>query len=183
MCDQELVLRAQQGDHEAFAELYRRYRRFVGRASASMAGNRHDGDDVASVAMLALYRAILNGGGPTRGSVGGYLLHAVRTAVRDQGQSAARLQSVVTSERACARGVDTHDADDSNDVVRAALGALPARWQELLVAVDVEGHPLCETATRMGMSPNAAAAAMMRARKGLRRGVVSSQRAVHAEAI
>ena len=58
MTDEQLVRRMQQGDMQAFDELYERYKNDAYRIACLITGNRADGEDLTQEAFVTCVRSI-----------------------------------------------------------------------------------------------------------------------------
>jgi RNA polymerase sigma factor (sigma-70 family) len=122
-------------------------------------------------AAKAVFTSILRGGGPF-GAFRPYLNQSVRnTAVsisrRRREAPIGGLEEI--AEHGPSLTYDENDNAVDRMITVRAFKALPVRWQEVLWYTCVEGMPAREAATRLNLSPNAAAALAKRAREGLRR--------------
>jgi RNA polymerase sigma factor, sigma-70 family len=165
--DAELLERSRRGDSLAFAELFRRYRP-IALMVAARTSSALDPEDVSSEAFTRVWRALRNGGGPST-AFRPYLSTSVRNVALNwrRGPQEVPLEPQAMAEVADAAD-DTEVALAEAELIGRAFGRLPARWQEVLWASEVEGVSTAELARRMGTSNNATAALCLRAREGLR---------------
>jgi RNA polymerase sigma factor (sigma-70 family) len=166
LSEPELLSAARSGDMTAFAELWRRYRRFAFATARSLTSS-FDPDDVAAEAFTRILAALRNQSGPTT-SFGGYLRQTLRAVVNNWG-----------AKRQAATETDLVDAEllatparfaDHDDVLslRDAFALLPQQWRTVLWLSDVEGRSSAETAAALGITPEAARSLAYRARRRLR---------------
>ncbi len=165
--DIELLDAARDGEGEAYAELYRRYRPAARAAAASLRVPRCEREDVIEEAFANILAALRKGRGPSE-SFRPYLIAAVRNITFSRSRAHVRAQDGyirLTTELQTAEAVSEFD---TGDLVSEAFGQLPERWREVLIAIEVEGRRPAQLAPEMGMSPNAVSALVARARRGLR---------------
>jgi RNA polymerase sigma factor (sigma-70 family) len=166
--DEALLDAARAGDDVAFTGLYRRH---IGAARQYAARRCRAGaaaDDAVATAFAAVFRAILNGGGPTI-DFKPYLLAAIRNAIVDEARRRAARAEVVAVDGIDAEVVACQAPDDTTLGSRmcAALDALPDRQRRALWDTEVEGRTNDEMARRLELSSNAFAALKKRARRNL----------------
>jgi RNA polymerase sigma factor (sigma-70 family) len=160
--DQELLIRLRAGDRSAFARLYERHAPAAHRYARRLAPGQ--ADDVVSEALTATLEAIDRGYGPSD-DLRPYLF----TAVRRQAARARRRREQPAEHDEMADPTDITLAIEATDSdVLDAFAELPARWREVMVAVDLDGFAVQDVAAQMGLSPNAVSALLYRARAGLR---------------
>ncbi|MFN8018734.1 MAG: sigma-70 family RNA polymerase sigma factor [Acidimicrobiales bacterium] len=174
------------GSAGAFAILYRRHRpTAVAAARRALAPhNRAQAEDVAEVALSAVYDALRRGRGPTT-ELRGYLVVAVRReAVRQQrrrDREAVVDASVLPAAsdppaspyadpavRALASSGPNADALDPESLLGEVYRGLSDRFRHALWLSEVEGRTPAELGPLLGITANAAAALCYRARRALR---------------
>ncbi len=169
--DRELVLRAQQGQADAHAELLRRHRRMVVSVVYGILGCRDEAEDAAQETIVKAYR-----------SIGSYRLQhpytawlrriAVNTAVsrlRQQSRERRRDEVELTREDPGST-VSPHErvADaERNAHVRSAVEALPLRQRLAVTLFHLQDMTLADTADAMGCSVGAVKAHLHRGREAL----------------
>lgn len=161
------------GDSAAYDELYRRHHAAGLRAAIAIAGpamaEEHTAEAFARI--LVLLRA---GKGPET-YFRAYLCTAIRNAHINHLRRERR--TVLTDEVPevpTGAGADqAWDQDAPSEAIGLAFRNLPPRWREALWLHTVEGRPLAEVATRMGISQQATAQLTYRAREGLRLGYLA----------
>ena len=148
--DAQLVLRAQDGDRDAFVELFRRHAHPAWRLALAVGGSAAVASDaVASGFTLSLVRLQRR---PTTLAVP--FRHLVTRASGEAAASASRRD-------------DTPVDPAPNDVAEAFL-ALPERWRAALWLTLVEGGTAAQVAPIIGLSEEGTASLVDRARSGLR---------------
>lgn len=165
--DAELLERSRRGDSLAFAELFRRYRRLAMMVAARTSSSL-DPEDVSAEAFTRVWQALRNGGGPAT-AFRPYLSTSVRNIALNWRRGA---REIPVEPATLAETMDTADETElaiaEAELIGRAFRGLPARWQEVLWASEVEGVSTADLAARLGMSNNATAALCLRAREGLR---------------
>lgn len=169
----ELVSRLAAGDVEALAPLYRRYggevRSLLVRIEPALG---HEGaDDVCQEVFLTFYETI--GRYEERGRLRSWLFGiAVRKARgwrrRTWLRRALRLQH---GDGAAAVALGQTDLDAQLDARRRLdrlIRQMPANWREVVVLRVIEGHSARQTAAILGISENAVATRLHRARRMLK---------------
>ena len=176
--DAQLVVRAAAGDDAALDALYRRHAAAALRAARAVSGNDADAEDARSDAFAGVLEALRHQRVPSD-RFRPYLMAAARHAAIDAVRRSARTWPTDRQEE-LDRPVEGDDAEErltravDIDLVRQAFRALPARWQTVLLLVEVDGRPLREAARALGLSNNGAAQLAVRARAGLRRRFLGS---------
>lgn len=164
--DSELLTLLGAGDRQALETLYERHYhdalRFAQRLSYR-SGHR-SAEDIVSEAIRRVLTALDGGNGPIVG-----FREYLFTAVRSVSMSPPRSEHHEAPSESLLAG-EMPAADESLDglVVREAFDSLPARWRTALWTVTVTGMKPIELAPLLGLSPNAVAALVKRAREALR---------------
>jgi RNA polymerase sigma-70 factor, ECF subfamily len=155
--DDELLLRAQRGDEEAFVALYRRRQAALYRFALHMSGSGPVAEDVTQEVFLALLRQDC-GYNAERGSLSGYLFGIARKLV-------LRYLARGRSDVALDMGADDftqpelavlHDPlldltrREGIDALRRAVQALPRRYREVVVLCDLEEVDYVDAAAALG---------------------------------
>lgn len=166
--DAELVGQVLAGDRATFAVLVRRRNRRLFRACRAMLRDVHEADDAAQSAWINAYRH-LDG---YRGDAA-FSTWVTRIAVRE---ASARLRR---RDRAALVGIEEVTVSDEDDPERAASTAELGEWldqhvdvppdslRSVLVLRDVLELDTAETATCLGISPDAVRVRLHRARHTL----------------
>jgi RNA polymerase sigma-70 factor, ECF subfamily len=154
--DAELLRLAAAGDEQAFTALYRRHKGFIYRFALLMSGRATVAEEVTQEVFLGLFR---NRGryDPTRGSLGAYLCGAARNHVlrmlerersfvqlleeADEGEAAPAVRLIAEDDPLsnCTR-------NESIQLIRQAVLALPARYREVIVLCDFQELSYAEAA-------------------------------------
>ena len=155
--DDELLLRMQSGDEEAFLTLYRRRQAGLFRFALHMSGSMPVAEDVTQEVFLALLREDC-GYAPDRGTLSGYLFGIARKLVLrhlDRG----RLDVVLDTDSDDFAQPELAVLDDplldltrreGIDALRRAVQALPRRYREVVVLCDLEEVDYADAAVALG---------------------------------
>src|SRR3954468_1345340 len=137
--DDELLLRMQSGDEEAFSTLYRRRQAALYRFALHMSGSASVAEDVTQEVFLALLREGC-GYDPERGTLSGYLFGIARKLVLrhlDRGRSDVALDTAVDDSAIPELAVHDDPMMDLTrregiEALRRAVQALPRRYREVV---------------------------------------------------
>lgn len=171
--DATLVRRARDGEEEAFALLYRRYRKQVWELSFYLCGrNHHEAEEALQETFLKAWRGLSSFGG--RSTFKSWLLAIGRNVCIDRLRRAAG----PTLQLDVLVGPGAHDArqpigrcDELDRIaLRQALGGLPKDEREAWLLVDVVGCSSREAARVVGVR----AATTMRSRVARARAQIAS---------
>ncbi len=187
--DSALVIAAQTGDRDAFAELFRRHYAAVRRSCARRLGDLREADEIAQSAFVRAWERIDRCGGERR--FGGWVQviahHLCIDTLRDRGRTApsespadeARAPSTEGPEETVLRG-------EAANLVQLALADLPPRQRDVVVARHLEDRRPGEIAAALGLSVGAVDSLLLRGRRRLAaaverlsndRGAISAQSA------
>lgn len=131
-------------------------------------------EDAVSEAFDVIFQALIGGAGP-RESFRAYLFRTVQTRLGQHWESRKRGTAIDELDLEDASSPPADDALSDSEHRAAAAAAfqeLPPRWQQIILAVDVEGRSVQEVASELDLTPNSASVLLKRARDGLRKGWV-----------
>jgi RNA polymerase sigma-70 factor, ECF subfamily len=161
--DAELLAAHVAGDRYAFEELFHRHRRQLHRLARLTSRNREDADDALQDAMLSAHR----GAGSFRhdAAVSSWLYRIVVNACLD------RLRRNKTHPTTTLDDVypvaDRTAQVDTAIVVQRALMRLPVEQRAAVVAVDMQGYSIADTARMLGVAQGTVKSRCARARARL----------------
>jgi RNA polymerase sigma-70 factor (ECF subfamily) len=168
--DLALARRAADGDELAFAQLYRRHRPRVLGYCRRLLGSPEDAADAAQQTFLNLHRHFASGASPDA-NVGAYILQVARRASYQlHHRRVAHGRALQASERAARDSASVADHAPRVIVsasVQAAACALPERHRAVLVMREVRDMSYEQIGDDLGLSENAVAQLLYRARKRL----------------
>jgi RNA polymerase sigma-70 factor, ECF subfamily len=155
--DDELLIRIQSGDEQAFLDLYRRRQAALFRFALHMSGSNPVAEDVTQEVFLALLREDC-GYDPDRGTLSGYLFGIARKLVLrhlERGRSDIVLDTesddTAVPELAV---IDDPMVDltrrEGIEALRRAVLALPRRYREVVVLCDLEEVNYSDAAIALG---------------------------------
>jgi RNA polymerase sigma-70 factor (ECF subfamily) len=155
--DDELLLRVQRGDEEAFLALYRRRQAGLFRFVLHMSGSLPMAEDVTQEVFLALLRQDC-GYDPDRGTLSGYLFGIARNLVLRQLER-GRADVTLDSDAEDIGRPELAILDDplldltrreGIDALRRAVQTLPRRYREVVVLCDLEEVDYADAAAALG---------------------------------
>jgi RNA polymerase sigma-70 factor, ECF subfamily len=156
-----LVRTAQEGDEDAFAELYQRFARMVhGVVLARIA--RTDVDDVVQDVFMTAFQRLGTLRDPA--AFGGWLATIARNRAADYGRRLPPATTALVDELPAARRGDRLEAL----AILGSIRSLPGAYTETLVLRLVEGMTGAEIADRTGMTPGSVRVNLHRGMKLLR---------------
>ena len=169
--DAALVTAAQEGDSEAFAELFRRHHHAVRRACARRLGDLKEADEIAQCAFVRAWERIDQCRGERR--FGGWVQVIAHRqcidALRERGR-ATPTASPLDDMNALSSTDGPEDSVLRAEVagfVQLALADLPPRQRDVVVARDLEGRRPGEIAAALGLSLGAVDSLLLRGRRRL----------------
>ena len=168
--DASLVRAVQDGEPEAFAELFRRHYPDVRRLCASRLADPDEADEVAQAALVRAYERIEQCGGDRR-------FGAWVTVIADRlcidtvrARSRRRIRPEPLAEDDVVTRFGPEEAllriEDASEI-ESVLATLPLRQRQVVVARDLEGHRPIEIAAALGVSIGAVDSLLLRARRRL----------------
>ena len=155
--DDELLIRIQSGDEEAFVALYRRRQAAIYRFALHMSGSMPVAEDVTQEVFLALLHEGC-GFDPERGTLSGYLFGIARKLVLrnlERGRSDVALENEYDDSTLPELAVH-HDLlaelthREGIAALRRAVQALPRRYREVVVLCDLEEVDYADAALALG---------------------------------
>src|SRR5580765_4845551 len=155
--DDELLLRIQTGDEQAFMALYQRRQAALYRFALHMSGSAAVAEDVTQEVFLVLLREGC-GYDPGRGTLSGYLFgvarkHVLRHVERSRGDVALETDSDDTPLPQLAVNDDPLidlTRREGIESLRRAVQALPRRYREVVVLCDLEEIDYADAAIALG---------------------------------
>ena len=153
--DVALVMRARNGDYDAFEMLFERHRALVYRFAYQMTGRRDDAEDVVQEAFVRAYQNLHRYRDESKFTT--WLLRIVTNLCTDQARMSKRRTALEQQEAMGA--LDWMTVGDIDDPVhnleedrrklalRKALNALPAHHRSVIVLRDIEEREYPEIAT------------------------------------
>jgi len=167
--DSTLVAAARAGDHDAFAELVRRYQRLVYAVSYRLLRDQTLAEDVTQDAFVRAYLSLDRFRGT---SFRAWVLRIAHNAALDQLRSLARHRHVPLEdvperpEPSSSFGPVEHEGLTA--ALEAALAALPPDQRAVVLLADVEGLPYDEVAEVLAIPLGTVKSRLARARTRLR---------------
>jgi RNA polymerase sigma-70 factor, ECF subfamily len=158
--DAELLAAHVAGDRHAFSELFDRHQRQLHRLARLTSRTREDAEDALQDAMLSAHR----GAGSFRhdAAVGSWLHRIVVNACLDRLRR-AKAQPTVPLEDVYPVPDRTAHVDNAI-LVHRALMRLPVEQRAAVVAVDMQGYSIADTATMLGVAEGTVKSRCSRAR-------------------
>jgi RNA polymerase sigma-70 factor (ECF subfamily) len=165
--ERDLVLAAQRGSHEAFAELVRGHQRRAYAVARAIVLDHHDAEDAVQDGFLHAYRALarFRPGEP----FGAWLHRIVANAALDL-QRRRKVRAAGTLPETIALPFrDPAESDELRRRLTAALEKLTERQRAVIVLHDVEGFRHAEIGETLGIPEGTARSDLHHARATLRR--------------
>lgn len=165
----DLLIRCQEGDRDAFAPVYERFKRTMHTLALHLLGNRADADEATQEIFLAAWRALPSFRFEARFGTWLYRLavnvclerlrREGRRRVLGNGNGAGPEPVALTARPA---------ADGPGADVRAALAALDPAYRACVILRDVEGLSYREIAAALGVPVGTVRSRLARGREALR---------------
>lgn len=162
--DAQLLAAHAAGDRHAFAELVSRHHGRLYRVARRTCRSAEDASEALQDALLAAHRYA----GTVRhdAAIGGWLHRIVVNACRDQLRRTRRDSTTLQVDDSYAVPDRTSQVDTAL-VVRTALMQLPIEQRAALVAVDMQGYSVADTAALLGVAQGTIKSRCSRARARL----------------
>ncbi len=172
----DALLRAQAGDHQAFAQLYSLHKRRIYSLCLRMVGNIPEAEDLTQEAFLQLHRKIATFRGDSAFSTWLHRLaiNVVLMHLRKKGLSLISLDEAMdpSAEDRPGRSFGSRDLTLAGAIDRLALGRavddLPAGYRLIFVLHDIEGYEHNEIASMLECSVGNSKSQLHKARLKLR---------------
>jgi RNA polymerase sigma-70 factor, ECF subfamily len=165
--ERELVLSAQRGNRDAFAELVRAHQRRAYAVARAIVLDHHDAEDAVQEGFLHAYRALARF--RPGESFGAWLHRIVANAALDL-QRRRKVRSASTLPETVALPFrDPAESDELRRRLGEALGRLSERQRSVIVLHDVEGFRHAEIGEMLGIPEGTARSDLHHARAALRR--------------
>lgn len=168
MTDQELLKRSAANDHQAFAELVRRYQDKVAGTVNGMLGKSVEADDVAQEVFIRFYQALPRFRGEA--AVGTYLTRiAINLSLNAlKRRKRRRFLFATADESAVAIAETATSATEQKEIVSRALQSLDPKMRAVAVLRLVDGYSTEETAAILGIPRGTVLSRLSAARQKLK---------------
>jgi RNA polymerase sigma-70 factor (ECF subfamily) len=170
LTDHDLIARARAGDHQAFAELIKRYESQVAAAVNGMLGNSEAADDVGQEVFIRFYKALRDFRGDA--SVGTYLTRIAINLSLNELKRRKRRRFFFANADPVKMNNEAHDdefsAFENQDLVNEALQQLDPEFRAVVVLRLIEGYSTEETAKILKIPVGTVLSRLSRAEKKLR---------------
>ncbi len=174
--DGALVKRARDGDYGAFEVLFDRHRKLVYRFAYQMSSRRDDAEDIVQEAFVRAYQNLHRYRDEAKFTT--WLLRIVTNLCTDQARMGQRRMALEQQEAAGALDwmtiggvedpVQNLEDDRRKQVLKRALGALPAHHRSVIVLRDLEEREYPDIAAILGCTVGGAKLRVLRARRALK---------------
>lgn len=165
--EREIILAAQRGDREAFAELVRLHQRRAYAVARAITATHEDAEDAVQEGFLHAYRA-LDRFRPEQ-AFGAWLHRIVANAALDIGRRRRVRDADALSDAVAMPFRDPAEQDELRRRLAAGLGELSQRQRAVIVLHDVEGFTHGEIGGMLGIPEGTARSDLHHARAALRR--------------
>jgi RNA polymerase sigma-70 factor (ECF subfamily) len=177
--DDDLVLRAQQGDNAAFAELIERHQNTCKRLALSILRDKQDAEDEVQNACWKAFEHIGQFNKDAKFSTWLSRIVVNQCLMRLRKERRARfvyLEDGVAGEEIATLDLPAQDLSPEDSLAQSEIGEvlkteirrIPPLLREVFILRDVEERPMQEVADRLGISLAAAKSRLLRARLELR---------------
>jgi RNA polymerase sigma-70 factor, ECF subfamily len=166
--DSELITRAQAGEREAFAMLYRRHQARVYRFARAMTDSDTMAEDIVQDVFLELMRG-LSRYDASRAALSTYLFGVARNISRYQMRGRRRFRRLDDAGEPVAVDDPSAALAQSERVrhVRAGIAALPARYREVILLCDIHDLSYVDAADALKVPLGTVRSRLHRARQQL----------------
>lgn len=174
--DEALVLRARDGDYDAFEALFERHRQLVYRFAYQMTQRRDDAEDMVQEAFVRAYQNLHRYRDEAKFTT--WLLRIVSNLCTDQARMSQRRTGLEQREASGAlewmttgdfeNPVENLEQDRRREVLRKAIMALPEHHRQMIVMRDLEERDYNDIAATLGCTVGGAKLRVLRARRALR---------------
>jgi len=177
--DERLIARIVDGDRDAFAILYRRYRPDVYRFAVHFCGSSEPAEDIVQDVFVAVIHSAARYR-PERSGVLPWLLGIARNlARRVHARTVTFPLPADDATSGCELAIDTDPLAGiararQTRAVRLALGELPNRYREAIILCDLHGLTYLEAATALGCAVGTVRSRLHRGRALLARALSDS---------
>ncbi len=170
MTDHDLIARARDGDHNAFAELVKRYEPQVAATVTGMLGNTDTADDIGQEVFMRFYKSLHSFRGDA--ALGTYLTRiAINLSLNELKRRKRRrfFFSKSEDEKSLAeiKADDKPDSFESQQLVQQALQKLEPEFRAVVVLRLIEGYSTEETAHTLNIPLGTVLSRLSRAQKKL----------------
>jgi RNA polymerase sigma-70 factor (ECF subfamily) len=168
--DAELIARAQDGETEAFGNLYERYVPLIFRYVLARVNSESDAEDLTEVVFMRAFEALpryTERGRP----FSAFLYQVARNALVDHYRQERKTESMEAIEKLPSLGPDPDEgllAEERAIVLRKALAELPPDYQEVIRLRIMLSLPTAVVGEWLGRSEGAVRVLLHRALKALR---------------
>ncbi len=164
--EREIVLAAQRGEQQAFAELVRRHQRRAYAVARAIVTNHEDAEDAVQEAFLHAYKAI-NRFLPDQ-AFGAWLHRIVANAALDVTRRRKVRDADELPETVASPFRDPAEGNELRRRLKEALDQLPARQRAVITLHDVEGYKHAEIGKMLDIPEGTARSDLHYARSHLR---------------
>jgi RNA polymerase sigma-70 factor (ECF subfamily) len=151
--DDELVRRAQSGEREAFAEIYRRYHAVAYRFARMMSGSRAIAEDVTQETFTVFLRE-LHRYEPTCSRISTYLYGVARNLTRSALRRNRRFVQLDVAEKreaiANSDPASSFERSEEQGELRRVIADLPPRFREVVILCAIHGLSYADVAAILG---------------------------------
>lgn len=146
--DEELLLAARNGDHEAFGELIKRHERRVATTVKGMLGDTPEAEDIGQETFLRLFRSLKSFRGESK--IETYLTRiAINLSINELRRR--RRHSLLSLEHDAIQGQPQtsmepgYDRTESQEAVQKAISSLKPKLRSVVVLRMIDGYSTAET--------------------------------------